>query len=316
MATPEFHQFPTSYTEPTDRLEQADSKSKTGLRYGTQTKENGPLKRRTDMEPQSFKKFPMSSARAKIVIAVLVSPFVLFGISSALALDSNSGSRIGSVDSPSGIAGKSWADLGAEQFAALPSGTQIVDCTPTEKRMAPGAIIAGSTGLQLNPGLHFLIDGRCAYDPIAIPMPIREDSVDGTFPKGMWEWTPITAVELSSLPADTQIVNCWGDIKALPSGVRLQVGKDFTKENPDFHFLTDGRCALSSSAIPTPSETATKTYDLQWFGTGLDGGPAVDNSTCFGGDPLNNHCGIETNLTSVPGMMSTGGPLPPKPSAR
>lgn len=256
----------------------------------------------------------MSSTRAKIVIAVLVSPFVLIGVGSALAFDSNSGTRIDTVDSSSSIAGKSWADLGAEQFAALPAGTQIVDCTPTEKRMPPGVMIAGGTGPLLNPGLHFLIDGRCAFDPSAIPTPMRYDSVDGTIPKGMAEWTPISAVELSSLLTDTQIVNCWGRIKQLPSGVRLQVGKDFFKGHQGFHFLTDGRCALSPGAIPMPAETATKTYDLQWFGTGMVGTPPVGSSSCFVGDPLNNHCGIKTNLT-VPGTMSPGGALLPRPSA-
>jgi hypothetical protein len=270
------------------------------------------------VKPQFFKKFPMSSTRAKIVIAVMVSPFVLLGISSALALDSNSVSKIGSVDSPSGIAGKSWADLGAEQLAALPVVTQIVNCTPTQKLMQPGVTSTPADGSpQLDPGFHFLIDGRCAFDPSALPTPGRVDWVGSSQPlDAAWWWTPITAVELSTLPAGTQIVNCWGDFKQMPRGVRLEVGLHFTTEHPGFYFLTDGRCALSSSAIPTPSEIATKTFDLQWFGTGLDGGPAVGNSTCFGGDPLSNHCGIETNLTSVPGMMSTGGPLPPKPSAR
>lgn len=326
MDAPDFHQFPTSYTKSWGRLDQADSKSKSSPRRGTQTKENRPLKRRRDMEPQFFKKFPMSSTRAKIVIAVLVSPFVLFGISSALALDSGSVAKVATVDSPSGtridtpdspssIAGKTWADLGAEEFAALPADTQIVDCAPTQKRMQPGAVSSNSAGPSLNPGLHFLIDGRCAYDPSAIAKPFREDSVDGTSTKGMWEWTPINAVDLSSLPADTQIVNCWGDIKELPSGVRLQVGKNFAKEHPDFHFLTDGRCALSPNAISTSAETLPNTYDLQWFGTGLAGTPSVGSSSCFGGDPLKNHCGIETNITA-PGQMPPGRPLPPILSAR
>lgn len=266
----------------------------------------------------------MSSTRSKIVIAVLVSPFVLFGLGGALALDSNSGTRIVPVatpsaarvdtpDSPSSIAGKTWADLGAEEFAALPAGTQIVDCTPTEKRMPPGAIIAGGPNL-MNPGLHFLIDGRCAYDPSAIARPFREDSVDGTSTKGLWQWTPITAVALSGLPADTQIVNCWDKIKKLPSGVRLLVGRDFAKEHPDFHFLTDGRCAVSPGKNSSSVEIMTRPYDLEWFGTGLAGAPPVGSSSCFGGDPLNNHCGIKTNLT-VPGMMSPGGTLSAKPSA-
>lgn len=268
----------------------------------------------------------MISNRAKIVIAVLVSPFVLFGVGSALALDSNSGTSIVPVDSPSGaridtadspsfIAGKSWADLGAEEFATLPTGTQIVDCNPTQPRMPPDSMFESEPGVASNPGLHFLIDGRCAFDPSAVGKPIRNDSVDGTSTKGMVEWTPILAVELSSLPTGTRIVNCWGNIKQLPAGVRLQVGNDFSKENPGFHFLTDGRCAVSPGASSTPAETATKPYDLQWFGTGLAGTPRVGSSSCFVGDPLNNHCGIETNARTSPGIMATGGPLPPKPSA-
>lgn len=248
----------------------------------------------------------MGSTRSKIVITALLSSFVVVGVGGALALNSSTGAKVDSANSPSGIAGKSWADLGAEEFAALPPGTQIVDCTPTEKRMPAGAVITGTVGPSLNPGFHTLIDGRCAYDPSAIPKPFREDSVDGTSTRGIWEWTPISAVELSSLPADTQIVNCWDKIKQLPSGVRLQVGKDFAKEHPGFYFLTDGRCAVSPSASSTSVRILTKPYDLQWFGTGLAGTPPVGSSSCFGGDPVNNHCGIETNIT-VPGMMAPGG---------
>ena len=261
----------------------------------------------------------MSSTRVKVVIAVFVLPFVLFGVGGALALNSNTGTRVDTVDSSSGIPGKSWADLGAEQFAALPAGTQIVNCTPTQKQMQPGVVIAPAAGSpQLDPGFHFLIDGRCAFDPSALPTPMRVDWVEGTQPlEAAWWWTPITAVELSSLPAGTQIVNCWGEIKQLPRGVRLEVGLHFSKEHPGFYFLTDGRCALDPNAVPTPlrsdganggaPDTSTKAFDLQWFGTGLDGGPAIGGSTCFVGDPLSNHCGIETNLSAGPGMMATSG---------
>lgn len=259
----------------------------------------------------------MISTRAKIVIAVLASPFVIFGVGSALVLNSGTAARVDKVASTSSIVPKSWAELGAEQLAALPIGTQIVNCTPTQKQMQPGVTSTPADGSpQLDPGFHFLIDGRCAFDPSALPDPMRVDWVGDSQPLDpAWWWTPTTAVELTSLPAGTQIVNCWGEIKQLPRGVRLEVGLNFDKEHPDFHFLTDGRCALSPSAISTPAETATKTFDLQWFGTGLDGGPAIGGSSCFVGDALDNHCGIETNVRSHPGMMATGGPLPPKPSA-
>lgn len=279
----------------------------------------------------------MSSTRTKIVIGVLVSPLVIFGIGSALALDSNSDTktvpidppsvtrtvpieppsvaRVDTPDSPSYIAGKSWADLGAEEFASLPVGTQIVDCFSTQPRMPPDAMFESGPGVATNPGLHFLIDGRCAFDPSVTGKPIRNDSVDGTSTKAMVEWTPVPTVALSSLPTDTRIVNCWGDIKELPAGVRLQVGNDFYNENPAFHFLTDGRCATSPGASSASVETVTKPYDLQWFGTGLAGTPSVGSYTCFVGDPTNNHCGVGTNVIS-PGMMSTGGPLPPIPSAK
>lgn len=265
----------------------------------------------------------MTSTLAKIVIAVLVSPLVIFGIGSALALDSNSDTKIvpldppsvtrtvpieppsvakvDTPDSPSFIAVKSWADLGAEEFASLPVGTQIVDCWPTQKRMPPDTMFGGVVGGATNPGLHFLIDGRCAFDPSAVGKPMRNDSVDGTSTKGMVEWTPVPTVAWSSLPADSRIVNCWGDIKELPAGVRLQVGNDFYNENPAFHFLTDGRCAVSPDASSTSVETVTKPYDLQWFGTGLTGTPSVGSYTCFVGDPLNNHCGVGLNVIS-PGM--------------
>ena len=177
----------------------------------------------------------MISTRAKIVIAVVVTPLVLFGIGGALALSSSTAARLDKVASSSIIVPKSWADQGAEQLAALPVGTQIVNCTPTQKRMQPG---------------------------------------------------------VTSTPADGS-----------------------PQLDPGFHFLTDGRCALSPSSISTAAERASKTFDIQWFGTGLDGGPAIGGSSCFVGDALDNHCGIETNVRSHPGMMATGGPFPPKPSA-
>ncbi len=268
----------------------------------------------------------MMATRKKIIITVLLSALFVFGVGGALALTSGTNAKVVTVytppsaridtpDSASGIAGKTWADLGAEQFAALPAGTQIVDCTPTQQRMLPGAVSSNSVGPSLNPGLHFLIDGRCAYDPSATAKPFREDNVDGTSTKGMWEWTLITAIALSSLPADTQIVNCWDKIKKLPPGVRLLVGNDFAKEHPGLHFLTDGRCAVSPGTNSTSVEIMTKAYDLQWFGTGMVGTPKVGSSSCFSGDPLKNHCGIETNVT-VPGAVSPYGPLPPIPSAR
>ena len=261
----------------------------------------------------------MMTTRTKIFITVAISAFVVFGVGGALALTSGTSAkvvpvytpptpRVDTPESPSYIAGKTWADLGAEEYASLPAGTQIVDCTPTHKRMPPGAIFESGPGASmLNPGLHYLIDGRCAFDPSALGKPMSNDSVDGTSTKGMVEWTPVLAVKLSSLPSGTRIVNCWGTIKQLPSGVRLQVGNDFFTQRPDFHFLTDGRCAVSPGANSKPPETVTKAYDLQWFGTGMAGTPRVGSSSCFVGDPLNNHCGIETNIT-VPGMMPPSGP--------
>ena len=250
----------------------------------------------------------MSSTRAKIVIAVVVAPIVFFGVGSALALNSNTNARIDTVASRSSIVAKSWVDLGAEQLAALPVGTEIVNCTPTQKLMQPGVTNTPADGSpQLDPGFHFLIDGRCAFDPSALPRPGRVDWVGTSQPLDpAWWWTPISAVESSTLPAGAQIVNCWGDIKQMPRGVRLEVSMHFSTEHPGFYFLTDGRCALDPNAISTPA-TSTMDFDLQWFGTGLDGGPAVGNSTCFGGDPLNNHCGIETNPTARPAAPTPAG---------
>lgn len=182
----------------------------------------------------------------KVDIVVLVSAFLLFDVRGALAFNSNSGAKVDTVDSSSSIAGKSWTDLGAEQFAALSSGTQIVNCTPSQKLMQPGVVSTPAAGSpQLDPGFHFLSDGRCALDLNALPTPVRSDGANGG-----------------------------------------------------------------------AADISTKAFDLQWFGTGLDGGPAIGGSTCFVGDALNNHCGIETNISIGPRMMATGGSLPPIPSTR
>lgn len=260
----------------------------------------------------------MKTTRMKTVLTVALSAVVVIGVGGALALSRGTDAKVVLVysppkastdmaNSPSGIAGKSWADLGAEEFAALPEGTQIVDCTPTEKRMPAGAVGSGGPNLY-NPGLHDLIDGRCAYDPSAVAKLFREDNVDGTSTKTIWQWTPITAVKLSSLPTNTQIVNCWGKIRKMPPGVRLLVGKDFAAQHPGFHFLTDGRCAVSPISSATTVEIMTKPYDLQWFGTGMLGTPRVGSSSCFGGlDPLINHCGIKTNVRTSPLQHQTHG---------
>lgn len=155
-----------------------------------------------------------------------------------------------------------------------------------------------------------------------IRTPMRVDRLEGSPPSNASWWSPIAAVKLTSLSEGTQIVNCWEGIKQLPRGVRLEVGKGFFEEHPGFHFLTDGRCALDPSATTKPLAAnrgtygiPTKAFDLQWFGTGVDGGPPVGGSSCFVGDPLNNHCGIETNIRSVPALLARGEMLPPKWSA-
>lgn len=158
-------------------------------------------------------------------------------------------------------------------------------------------------------------------DSGAIATPMRLGWLEGSPPRDSAWWTPITVVALTSLPAGTRIVNCWGKIKRLPRGVRLEVVQGFYKEHPGFYFLTDGRCASDPSAIPTSMrnsralEAPTRAFDLQWFGTGVDGGPPVGGSSCFVGDPLNNHCGIPTNVRTSPMHLASGGMLPPKPSA-
>lgn len=108
------------------------------------------------------------------------------GVGAALAVDSNnsvSNARVDSINSSSGVVGKSWSDLGAEQFAGLPTGTRIVDCTPTQKQLSPGVIASGAPGFFVeHPGFHFLIDGRCALDPNAVSSPMRVDNADPSVP--------------------------------------------------------------------------------------------------------------------------------------
>jgi hypothetical protein len=131
------------------------------------------------------------------------------------------------------------------------------------------------------------------------------------------DWIDMSVVELANLPGDTQIVDCWSGVKQLPRGVRVEVVQGFSQDHPGFHFLSDGRCALDSSATSTrmPTDrvdggsslgTSTSAFDLQWFGTGVDGGPSLGTSTCYGGDPLHNHCGLPTDLRSMPLFVPTG----------
>lgn len=124
-------------------------------------------------------------------------------------------------------------------------------------------------------------------------------------------WTSVPTVKLDSLPAGTRVVNCWGGIKKLPPGVRVETGPGFAKTHPGFHFLIDGRCAVDPSG--PKAGTLIKEFDLQWFGTGRDGGPKVGNSSCFAPDPLNNHCGVPTNLSSrlLPPTTKTATPAVP-----
>ena len=131
------------------------------------------------------------SARLRSVrfIVVVGAGTVLIGagVGAALAVDSNnsvSNARVESVNSCSGVVGKSWSDLGAEQFAGLPTGSRIVDCLPTQKRFGPGAITSGVPDFFVeHPGFHFLIDGRCALDPNAVSTPMRIDSLDSPAPQ-------------------------------------------------------------------------------------------------------------------------------------
>lgn len=124
-----------------------------------------------------------TSARLKSVrfftIVGVGTVLITAGVGGALALNSNQSAKFDTVDSPSGIAGKSWADLGAEEFATLPIGSRIVDCLPTVKRYPPGVIPSQSPSFTaLNPGRHLLLDGRCALDPSVVPIPMRVDNLD------------------------------------------------------------------------------------------------------------------------------------------
>lgn len=126
----------------------------------------------------------MRSTRAKTGFVVLIAMLVVAGVSGALA-DNLSSSKpdpsITSQSSNSGIGGKSWAAIGAEEFASLPKGTSIVDCFPDQKQLPAGSRFEMNPGLmQMHPGLHFLSDGRCASNPNAISIPMRQDNVDGT----------------------------------------------------------------------------------------------------------------------------------------
>lgn len=97
------------------------------------------------------------------------------GVGAAIAANS------GNVDS--GITGKTWTDLGAEQFGGLPLGARIVDCSPGQKTLEPGIISSRAPGFLIeHPGFHFLIDGRCALDPNAVSTPMRTDTLDSPTP--------------------------------------------------------------------------------------------------------------------------------------
>jgi hypothetical protein len=127
----------------------------------------------------------LGSVRTLVVIGV--GGFVAFAaIGVALATDSNTTNPSpGPTASSSnfGIGGKTWASIGAEEFATLPKGTLIVDCFPNQKQLPAGSRFESNPGLtQMRPGLHFLSDGRCALDPNATPIPIRQDNVDPKFP--------------------------------------------------------------------------------------------------------------------------------------
>ena len=291
--------------------------------------ESWDLSTRSQREWKDMKMSALLRSVRPLFIVAVGAVFVVAGVGVALADNSNSSSPVPGTSfnsSNSGIAGKSWSDLGAEQFVGLPTGTRIVDCSPTQKQLSPGVVASGAPGFFVqHPGFHFLIDGRCAFDPSAISTPMRIDWVEGTPPPVTSSntsspdprtayWSPIVAVKFASLPAGTRIVNCWEGIKQLPQGVRLEVGQGFSQEHLGFHFLIDGRCALDSSVIPTPLHTDvvvrrepgthTRAFDLQWFGTGADGGPPVGVASCFVGDPLNNHCGVPTNIRSQVGPNS------------
>lgn len=118
-----------------------------------------------------MKIFVNSKSARILLLAGVGATLVTAGVGIAIA------GNTGNVDS--GIAGKTWADLGAEQFSALPSGTRIVDCTPGQKTLEPGTIASRAPSFFVeHPGFHFLIDGRCVLDPNAVPTPMRSDSLD------------------------------------------------------------------------------------------------------------------------------------------
>ena len=116
-----------------------------------------------------------------------VGGFLAFtAVSLALATESNTtnpnpGTAVSS--SNFGIAGKSWTSIAAEEFATLPKGTAIVDCSPNQKRLPAGANFETSGAyMQMHPGLYFLSDGTCALDPNATLIPMRQDNVDPKVP--------------------------------------------------------------------------------------------------------------------------------------
>lgn len=87
------------------------------------------------------------------------------------------------VSSSSPGPGTAWDALAAEELARLPPGTQIVDCAPGLPQLPPGVRLSRQLGFfQEHPGFHTLSDGRCAFDPTAIPAPIRDDTVDPSVP--------------------------------------------------------------------------------------------------------------------------------------
>jgi hypothetical protein len=65
-------------------------------------------------------------------------------------------------------------------------------------------------------------------------------------------WSDAAAEELATLPVGTKIVDCWPGVKQLLPGERISTSLGFTQRNPGFYMLSDGRCALDSSAVPTP----------------------------------------------------------------
>jgi hypothetical protein len=122
-----------------------------------------------------MKTFVKSKSARILLLAGVGLALTTAGVGAAIAANS------GNVDS--GITGKTWTDLGAEQFGGLPSGTRIVDCSPSQKTLEPGTIASRAPGFLVeHPGFHFLIDGRCALDPNAVSTPMRTDSLDSPTP--------------------------------------------------------------------------------------------------------------------------------------